>query len=208
MNLFGSRVNKDPIDIWVLKAANNNLGVSDIKKDSDKFYLVDNPDGTSRPMTDEETYDVSAEAARIFNGLLVDYYNKEKNNPITKTSQEQVAKDLSERHNEAKKASFRKLFKGSKNEDKYLEDKFDWLKKDEGKETEIKRAADDIANKVSEETKALRDRLPKDKYDKQIFLAKMLRSIVNKTTTLKQWKEAGIIESVEKEGQEILKLSK
>jgi hypothetical protein len=210
VNLFGAVDKKDPIDIWVLKSTNNNLTITDIKKDTDAKFFIENSDGTSRPMTDLEKYDFSAEQTKMFNKLLVDFYEKKKSQPITPESQEQNAKDLSVLNNLSKEAARQKIILESKDSESYLKEQFAKIvnKSSETDKEEADRKALDKKNNVSKETIAFRERLPKDEYSKKLYLAKYLRALTNKSSTLGKWKDAGIIKSIDKEGQEILKLAK
>ena len=210
INLFGAVDKKDPIDIWVLKSTNNNLSISDIKKDTDVNYFMENTDGTSRPMTDLEKYDFSAEQTKVFDKLLNDYYKNKKNEPITPESQEQNAKELSRLNNVSKEAAKQKIILESKNTDNYVKEEFEKVikKSTESDKEEESLKERDKKNNVSEKLIAFREKLPKDEYTRKLYLAKYLRALTNKQFTLQEWEKASIITSNVAEKEQLLKLAK
>jgi hypothetical protein len=68
----------------------------------------------------------------------------------------------------------------------------------------------DKENKVTPEMKAFRRSLPKDKYDRKLFLARNLKPLTEeqRKKTLIEWQRGGVIENDTKYIEEIVKLSK
>jgi hypothetical protein len=211
INLFGAVDKNDPIDVWVLKSTNNNLSITDIKKDTDEKYFVENSDGTLRPMTDLEKYDFSAEQTKLFNKLLIDFYENKKNQPTTPETQAQNTKDLSRLHSVSKDAARQKLLLGSKDTETYIKDMLLQIieKNSELDKDEAKRKALDIAFNVSEETKLIRERLPSNKYEAKLVLAKKLRPLTEEQqkSKIKEWVQGGVIELDTEYIKEIRKLA-
>lgn len=171
---------------------------------------MENTDGTSRPMTDLEKYDFSAEQTKVFDKLLNDYYKNKKNEPITPESQEQNAKELSRLNNVSKEAAKQKIILESKNTDNYVKEEFEKVikKSTESDKEEESLKERDKKNNVSEKLIAFREKLPKDEYTRKLYLAKYLRALTNKQFTLQEWEKASIITSNVAEKEQLLKLAK